>query len=701
MFENEIYPSDEDPLEHSTAARSTTTQQDTVTESPATQRGRRPSRATSRTPRRRGLPSPPPSRHPPSPASSYSSVQPTIPAIEKWTVLGLRQVLISVEDNFSRRINKAKLYNLYVSLQAASPSPKSTPPSKTTNRSRKHKDPNSRSQKTPSPTELVLPRAPGHCSRPSASPGRAPVPATAAIIAATQPNSSLCSAEPETVGVFQHCTPGYNTSFLCPRQSFKRKYASASSSSFVSQPFPVTFSNPFPWPAAPPSNSSARLPPLAVQAQLLFVLLSFPLSPFSHSFFVGDRLKREVASASGFRPLVFYPPNTFSQTSAPFTLFSATQMPFPPNSTALELPPVASNIRAQILTEIQAVGARGGPIPIPNPSTKVLRANIPINHPLRPLIDASLNSILQAISPRTLQSYLTAWKCFKSFHSIYKLNFPDYSSLTITSFISYLNSTKNLQVSSIKGYLSGIQFFHKLAFGLPSPEISNSQTSMLIKGIQKTQPTHPDARQPITLDILTKCISTLRRGYHSTNTARTLDAMFILAFFGFLRSSEITITSTFNPKLHPTISDLAVLDNETISYFIKQSKTDQMKKGHSIYIFNLPSPIQPYQSLLAYLHFRSSQTKLFSEPLFTDDTNRPVTRFWFQKHLKSILILSGISADNFSSHSFRIGAATTAAQKGLSQHQIQKLGCWSSEAFKSYIRSNRSHIKEAQQTLIS
>ncbi|RXN13000.1 poly [Labeo rohita] len=145
----------------------------------------------------------------------------------------------------------------------------------------------------------------------------------------------------------------------------------------------------------------------------------------------------------------------------------------------------------------------------------------------------------------------------------------------------------------------------------------------------------------------------INKGYHSIHTARTLDAMFILAFFGFLRCSELAITSGFNPAIHPTISDLAVLDGETISYFIKQN-----------------------------------------------DFNRPATRFWFQKHLKSVLLLSGTPADNFSSHSFRIGAATTAAQKGLSQQQIQALGRWSSEAFKSYIRSDRSLIKEAHQTLV-
>ncbi|XP_056618189.1 uncharacterized protein LOC130432718 [Triplophysa dalaica] len=356
-------------------------------------------------------------------------------------------------------------------------------------------------------------------------------------------------------------------------------------------------------------------------------------------------------------------------------------------------------VTAKHVPEIQAASTRGGPPP--NTSTSLFGTDIPVNHPLRSLLDSSFNSIFQAVSLRTLQTYLTAWRSFKSFHQTYNMPFPEFSLLTITSFISFLNVSKNLQASSIKGYLSGIQFFHKLIFNSTCPAISSPQTSMLIIGIQRAQPASPDKRQPITLDILTKCISTLRRGYHATHTSRTLDAMFTLAFFGFLRCSEMTTTSSFNPSVHPTISDLAVLDAETISFHIKQSKMDQFKRGHFIFIFNLQSPIQPYQTLLAYLHLRRSQAKVPSEPLFIDDSGRPASRFWFQNHLKSVLRQSGIPEEHFSSHSFRIGAATTAAQKGLSQQQIQALGRWTSEAFKSYIRTDRSLIKEAHRTLIS
>lgn len=175
--------------------------------------------------------------------------------------------------------------------------------------------------------------------------------------------------------------------------------------------------------------------------------------------------------------------------------------------------------------------------------------------------------------------------------------------------------------------------------------------------------------------------------------------MFTLAFFGFLRCSELTVASKFNPSLHPTVSDLTLQDKETISFLIKQSKTDQLHKGHLIYIFNIPSPTHPFQTLLAFLNLRKTQEADPLAPLFTDDANRPVTRFWFQKHLKEVLRLSGFSPEPFSSHSFRIGAATTAAFNGLSQHQIQTLGRWSSEAFKSYIRLSKYHLKEAQRAL--
>ncbi|XP_056094663.1 proline-rich protein 36-like [Rhinichthys klamathensis goyatoka] len=711
MSQLQLFPSDEesnfspDPQPQSADPRTTPSLPNISTDPQASPRGRLPARTATRSPRRRGQPSPPPARHHnPSPASSYRSAVPTIPPIGKWTVLGLRQALINSDVQFSRRMNKAELYALYVSLQSTNLSPKSMPAPKRTSRQSKAQD-SPRSTTPPSQrTKSSSLSASNRSRRPSASLGRAPVPSA---VRPRQQAAALVETRPADLpSAYQNMAPAVSNnpfSFQWPPAPVPDASARLPPLALEAQSFQPTFTtatNPssFQWPAAPVAQASMRLPPLAAQAHFSQFQPSFP----SHTF---NPLPQAPEANSSVR---LPPPTIAAPASAPFSsllqakslhsLFTATQMPVPSNAVAAEPPPVSHNIRAQILSEIQDAGSRGRPIP--NSSTSLFRTNIPVTHPLKQLLDTSLDTILQAVSPRTLQSYVTAWRCFKAFHFSYTLPFPDFSLLSITSFISYLNSIKGLQVGTIKGYLSGIQFFHKLMYGAPSPEINNSQTSLLVKGIQRSHPTHPDTRQPITLDILTKCIHALRTVYQPLETARTLDAMFILAFFGFLRCSELAITSKFDPRVHPTISDLSVLDSETISYLIKQSKTDQSKKGHFIYIFKLSSPIQPYQSIQAYLHWRSSQAKSHLDPLFIDDSNKPVTRFWFQKHLKSVLQQSGIQAKHFSSHSFRIGAATSAAQKGLSQQQIQALGRWSSDAFQSYIRTNRFHIKKAHQTLI-
>jgi RES domain-containing protein len=41
-------------------------------------------------------------------------------------------------------------------------------------------------------------------------------------------------------------------------------------------------------------------------------------------------------------------------------------------------------------------------------------------------------------------------------------------------------------------------------------------------------------------------------------------------------------------------------------------------------------------------------------------------------------------------HSFRIGAASFAAEKSLSDAQVRFMGRWNSNAFRKYIRSNYS-----------
>ena len=58
-------------------------------------------------------------------------------------------------------------------------------------------------------------------------------------------------------------------------------------------------------------------------------------------------------------------------------------------------------------------------------------------------------------------------------------------------------------------------------------------------------------------------------------------------------------------------------------------------------------------------------------------------------------------AKNFAGHSFRIGAATTAAQCGIQNALIKTLGRWESSAYTRYIRTAPEVLYKVSRTLLT
>ena len=68
----------------------------------------------------------------------------------------------------------------------------------------------------------------------------------------------------------------------------------------------------------------------------------------------------------------------------------------------------------------------------------------------------------------------------------------------------------------------------------------------------------------------------------------------------------------------------------------------------------------------------------------------------FLSSLQDLCTLSGINNKGYSGHSFRIGAATSCAKRGIEDHLIQSLGRWRSNSYKTYVRVSKNAIKNAQ-----
>ena len=94
-------------------------------------------------------------------------------------------------------------------------------------------------------------------------------------------------------------------------------------------------------------------------------------------------------------------------------------------------------------------------------------------------------------------------------------------------------------------------------------------------------------------------------GYLSPHIDKTLESMFLLAFFGFRRYSEFIAPSySFDPSLHATLSDISFHSSDTLIYHLKRSKTNQSGQPQPIYLFRLDSYISPYEPIHEYINTR-------------------------------------------------------------------------------------------------
>lgn len=88
-------------------------------------------------------------------------------------------------------------------------------------------------------------------------------------------------------------------------------------------------------------------------------------------------------------------------------------------------------------------------------------------------------------------------------------------------------------------------------------------------------------------------------------------------------------------------------------------------------------------------------------PLFISANDEPISRNVFIQRLKSTLSALGIDNAEYSGHSFRRGAATSAATAGFSDYEIQLMGRWKSNSYKLYIDMPKDRLLSLSSNLFS
>ena len=138
----------------------------------------------------------------------------------------------------------------------------------------------------------------------------------------------------------------------------------------------------------------------------------------------------------------------------------------------------------------------------------------------------------------------------------------------------------------------------------------HSRLQKVLTGIKHLTPTKRLDRFPITLTVLHSIHSYLKPELSHNLNHVMLWAAFILAFFGFLRSSEFTCNGPFDPSVHLTCNDITLLPNSHspshMLVHIKQSKTNPFRQGHTITIAKSSSPICSVMAMKDSLSLSSS-----------------------------------------------------------------------------------------------
>ena len=225
----------------------------------------------------------------------------------------------------------------------------------------------------------------------------------------------------------------------------------------------------------------------------------------------------------------------------------------------------------------------------------------------------------------------------------------------------------------------------------------------VLTGIKRSQMPPTLTRYPITIQILISIYNYFQPPQSCNVDHVMLWAAFTLAFFGFLRASEFTCnSSSFDPTVHLCLRDITFISNiESPNHMlvsIKQSKTDPFREGCTLTIARSTTSVCSVMAMRDYL----LQCKAaVSGPLFTFTNGKWLSRASLTRELRSTLQGCGLPADHYFTHSFRIGAATTAAAAaGVPPWLIKVLGRWSSDCYERYIRTPQETLLAIPKKLV-
>lgn len=220
-------------------------------------------------------------------------------------------------------------------------------------------------------------------------------------------------------------------------------------------------------------------------------------------------------------------------------------------------------------------------------------------------------------------------------------------------------------------------------FGGVADPTKDPRVKRAVRGWERLAPGVKDTRRPIDANRLANILEVLPRVCFSPYKTQLLRLAYSLALFGAFRISELLPAAKSDREGGIHLEDLK-LNEEALQIRVRRSKTDPLGKGAWVRLGAVQGAMFcPVTLAKSYFQIRpgggDGRALLHADGI-------PLTRFQFTRVCKRALESLGVETTHFTSHSFRIGAATTAATLGLSADTIKKVGRWKSSCFERYVR---------------
>ena len=296
-----------------------------------------------------------------------------------------------------------------------------------------------------------------------------------------------------------------------------------------------------------------------------------------------------------------------------------------------------------------------------------------------------------SLAQKTWSSYATAEKLLKTCCS--EKNIPltlPLSEETLIRFVLWLSFERKVSHSTISCYLAGVRQLH-IQHGTICPNTRSATIKALLKGKENSEFAAntnglQDKRRPITPELLLLLKNAITNWHSSICDKRMLWSACSLMFFGAFRSSELLCdnSNSFDPRYTLCQQDVKLVENPSsrekrLLVLVKTPKEE--KRGRNIEVSIHQASSATLCAVTAWEKWQVYRPQGDpTQPLFRWENGTLLTTSQLNGLLKQWL------GENFSSHSFRIGAASHMGQLGYQDKDIQALGRWRSNAFESYIR---------------